>query len=604
MKKISLFVSMIMLALSLCIPVCVNAEYTSETPDYSAWSATELTGVTNATQWAPSGTYDNFVLEYTIQTSNWTSGTWMWYNFRQQSPVANNVRYGANNGVLMGEGIWGQSDFTTGSSEVGNVSDNAVHKMRIYANGKDITVEEYVNGKWELAVAFEQTKYDASRGGGAIKFTTTSPISFTITDAKVYSRYDSEVPDYDAWTTTKLTGVTNATQWAPSGTYDNFVLEYTIQTSNWTSNNGWMWYQFRQTTPAVNNVRYGSRPLDARLLGEPVWASNQFPAEGDTKIGNVSDNEAHKMRVAAIGKDITVEEYVNGRWELALAFEQTNYNATLGGGTIKFSSTPAFTITDAKIYVPYESEVPDYSDWKATELATTITTNDSNTMWAPSGIYDNFVLEYTISVTASADTTNYLWYNFRQTTPVANNVRYVTVLPGGKMSVEPSWGVTSGWKSADEDRGVVTADGAKHKMRVYANGADWIIEENINGNWAHVASFSQLSYTPGTKGSIKFSSNKTTTFTIENATIYEEKVSVTVEAENIGAFEGKDNTTATAFIADLEDVTGTLSVSITPAEGEAVEKTTDTVFTNATVKLGIIVNNLLDAMATAVVTVE
>jgi len=336
MKKVySLILATIMLVINLALPVL--AEEATNVPDYSVWKATTLTGATNATQWVPTGTYDDFVLEYTIQTSNWATG-WMWYQLRQNTGKSTtNVRYASRNsdGVIIAEPVWASNQFTVGDTKIGNVSDNEAHKMRVYAEGKTIIVEEYINGVWVLAIAFEQTNYDETLGGGTIKFSSAN--AFTLTDVNIYERYESAVPDYTDWQETSLTGATNATSWVPTGTYDDFVLEYTIETSNWAANTGWMWYQYRMNADATTNVRYGSRKADGVIVGESAWGSNNFVA-GDAERGNVSDNEAHIMRVCAIGEDIIVEEKLNGEWAHVITFKKANYDASLGGGTIKFSS--------------------------------------------------------------------------------------------------------------------------------------------------------------------------------------------------------------------------------------------------------------------------
>ena len=77
----------------------------------------------------------------------------------------------------------------------------------------------------------------------------------------------------------------------------------------------------------------------------------------------------------------------------------------------------------------------------------------------------------------------------------------------------------------------------------------------------------------------------------------------TIEAQNIGAFEGTDGSVATAFKAEMTDVTGQLSLTVTPSEGEAKDFDLETTFTEANVTFGLIVNNLYDAAATAVITV-
>ena len=78
---------------------------------------------------------------------------------------------------------------------------------------------------------------------------------------------------------------------------------------------------------------------------------------------------------------------------------------------------------------------------------------------------------------------------------------------------------------------------------------------------------------------------------------------VTVIAENLGAFEGTDGSMATAFIANMEEVTGRLNLTITPSEGEAKVLEIPTVLTDANVVLGLIINNFYDAAAEAIVTV-
>ncbi|MGN0183252.1 MAG: hypothetical protein ACI4DP_12730 [Candidatus Ornithomonoglobus sp.] len=82
---------------------------------------------------------------------------------------------------------------------------------------------------------------------------------------------------------------------------------------------------------------------------------------------------------------------------------------------------------------------------------------------------------------------------------------------------------------------------------------------------------------------------------------------ITVTATNVGAFE--DDATlgttgvATAFKAEMGDVTGTLSFTVTTTEGLARSFEGATTLTEANVVLGIIVNGLYDAGATGVLTV-
>lgn len=77
-----------------------------------------------------------------------------------------------------------------------------------------------------------------------------------------------------------------------------------------------------------------------------------------------------------------------------------------------------------------------------------------------------------------------------------------------------------------------------------------------------------------------------------------------VKSENLGAFEGTDGSTATAFKADLTGVTGKLNMTITSSEGEAKDFEGFTTLSDANVILGIIAENLKDAAATAVITVQ
>ncbi|MGM9936503.1 MAG: hypothetical protein ACI38A_04090, partial [Candidatus Ornithomonoglobus sp.] len=85
------------------------------------------------------------------------------------------------------------------------------------------------------------------------------------------------------------------------------------------------------------------------------------------------------------------------------------------------------------------------------------------------------------------------------------------------------------------------------------------------------------------------------------------EIPVRVTATNVGAFE--DDATlgttgvATAFKAEMGDVTGTLSFTVTPSEGEARTFEGATTLTEANVVLGIIVSGLYDAGATGVLTV-
>lgn len=78
---------------------------------------------------------------------------------------------------------------------------------------------------------------------------------------------------------------------------------------------------------------------------------------------------------------------------------------------------------------------------------------------------------------------------------------------------------------------------------------------------------------------------------------------IEIEAENIGEFEGtNDDSVATAFVAEMGDVTGTLNITVT---SNGTEKTFEsaTTLTDANVVLGIIVD-IYDALATAVITVQ
>jgi len=248
------------------------------------------------------------------------------------------------------------------------VSDNAnkellapqMTEFTTYPQLDKVQLRELVNGgEWKKAIAFEQTDYDETLGGGSIRFSANNPISFTLTDAVIYQQEaptqmasEPQTPDYSDWNKTQLSTQTvkndTALVWVPEGVYDDFVLEYTIETSGWEIGK-WLWYELRRNTGnSATNVRYASRNSDGTILGEPIWASNHFSV-GDTQIGNVSDNEAHKMRVSAIGKNIIVEEYINdGMYVIA---ENASDNFYLGAD-IELSDVPvAFKLGEEKLFI-------------------------------------------------------------------------------------------------------------------------------------------------------------------------------------------------------------------------------------------------------------
>lgn len=83
-----------------------------------------------------------------------------------------------------------------------------------------------------------------------------------------------------------------------------------------------------------------------------------------------------------------------------------------------------------------------------------------------------------------------------------------------------------------------------------------------------------------------------------------EATSTTVTATNLGGFAGDDGSAATAFKAVMGNVTGALNLKVTPSTGEAKTFNGFATLTDANVVLGIIVNGLNDAAATAEITIK
>ena len=557
--------------------------------DYSAWELKEevasASGSVNAsTKWVSSGSYDDFVMEYTISATG-NSGFGVWYNFRMNSTSPSRMFAQANS--LVTEKTWGGYNYETMSTEYGILgTSGAEHKMRISAIGSVYTVEEYINNAW---VRVGEYTDDGTSAAGPINFGGhQAGTTFTLKDIKIYQYVEPVVVtpfvDYSAWElkeeVASASGSVNAsTKWVSSGSYDDFVMEYTISA---TGNSGFgVWYNFRMNSTSPSRMFAQANSL----VTEKTWGGYNYETMS-TEYGILGTSGAeHKMRISAIGSVYTVEEYINNAW--VRVGEYTD-DGTSAAGPINFGGHQAgttFTLKDIKIYQYVEPVVVtpfvDYSALTAKESVASLNGSTSDgSKFSSSYNYENFVIEFTVS--ANGTGAYGMWWNFRDANPAnANSRMYVDTT---SIKTEKTWGGYD-YETMSTEYGILGNADSSHKIRISAIGKVYTVEEEINGEWIRVGEYTDnvesaagpISLAGVTNGSGTIVTN----FTLTNLAIYELQNLTLTPGAISSAAEGTQITfTADRAVATIpETLTITDGVSSFNASAAAGSSDTEVVVT-------------------------
>ncbi|MBO5008561.1 MAG: hypothetical protein J6D26_06980 [Clostridia bacterium] len=594
MKKLSLFLVFTMLISIFAAMPVVQADETAF-PDYSSWDYTTYDTVTvdgtNNHQWVINRPYQDLVIEFDITLTE-VSGKVpkMWYRLRKGTPNYAGEMYVTNTAFDIvtdwnstDSYIWG--NLNTG---LGIFDTYATKKMRISSIGATYIVEQNVNNVWTRVGEFTDPNYDASTAGTQLQIATGAQNPFKLENIKIY-KYEEPITvtpfvDYSAWElkeeVASASGSVNAsTKWVSSGSYDDFVMEYTISA---TGNSGFgVWYNFRMNSTSPSRMFAQANSL----VTEKTWGGYNYETMS-TEYGILGTSGAeHKMRISAIGSVYTVEEYINNAW--VRVGEYTD-DGTSAAGPINFGGHQAgttFTLKDIKIYQYVEPVVVtpfvDYSALTAKESVASLNGSTSDgSKFSSSYNYENFVIEFTVS--ANGTGAYGMWWNFRDANPAnANSRMYVDTT---SIKTEKTWGGYD-YETMSTEYGILGNADSSHKIRISAIGKVYTVEEEINGEWIRVGEYTDnvesaagpISLAGVTNGSGTIVTN----FTLTNLAIYELQNLTLTPGAISSAAEGTQITfTADRAVATIpETLTITDGVSSFNASAAAGSSDTEVVVT-------------------------
>ena len=594
MKKLSLFLVFTMLISIFAAMPVVQADETAF-PDYSSWDYTTYDTVTvdgtNNHQWVINRPYQDLVIEFDITLTE-VSGKVpkMWYRLRKGTPNYAGEMYVTNTAFDIvtdwnstDSYIWG--NLNTG---LGIFDTYATKKMRISSIGATYIVEQNVNNVWTRVGEFTDPNYDASTAGTQLQIATGAQNPFKLENIKIY-KYEEPITvtpfvDYSAWElkeeVASASGSVNAsTKWVSSGSYDDFVMEYTISA---TGNSGFgVWYNFRMNSTSPSRMFAQANSL----VTEKTWGGYNYETMS-TEYGILGTSGAeHKMRISVIGSVYTVEEYINNAW--VRVGEYTD-DGTSAAGPINFGGHQAgttFTLKDIKIYQYVEPVVVtpfvDYSALTAKESVASLNGSTSDgSKFSSSYNYENFVIEFTVS--ANGTGAYGMWWNFRDANPAnANSRMYVDTT---SIKTEKTWGGYD-YETMSTEYGILGNADSSHKIRISAIGKVYTVEEEINGEWIRVGEYTDnvesaagpISLAGVTNGSGTIVTN----FTLTNLAIYELQNLTLTPGAISSAAEGTQITfTADRAVATIpETLTITDGVSSFNASAAAGSSDTEVVVT-------------------------
>lgn len=536
MKKLSLFLVFTMLISIFAAMPVVQAADVESFVDYSGWIATAETGSASAGQkWTSTSSYSDFVLEFDVKIDSFLNSAVnpkIWFTVRNSSTSAS--AFYVQNTTIVGEASVGDRNtanwngaFSNGNHGMDTAGE--VHTFRIFAIGKDVVLDEKVDGSWVRVGEMANEKYTADSAEGAIVISG-AQANIIVSNATVYTKPDETAAfvDYSGWDATREADSAAADQnWRTSGLYSDFVIEFDVKIDNFINNatNPKIWFDVREKSSTNSSSFYVQ---NANILGEAVtgdrnsgtWAFN------NTDHGMDTAGEVHTFRIFAIGKDIVLDEKINDTWVRVGAMTNKSYSSDYTGGKFRVGGSSAYIrVSNATVYTKPEAVVVtpfvDYSALTAKESVASLNGSTSDgSKFSSSYNYENFVIEFTVS--ANGTGAYAMWWNFRAANPAnANSRMYVDTT---SIKTEKTWGGYD-YETMSTEYGILGDTDSTHKIRISAIGKVYIVEEEINGEWIRVGEYTDnvesaagpISLAGVTNGSGTIVTN----FTLTNLAIYE-----------------------------------------------------------------------------------
>ena len=537
MKKLSLFLVFSMLISIFAAMPVVQAADVESFVDYSGWIATAETGSASAGQkWTSTSSYSDFVLEFDVKIDSFLNSAVnpkIWFTVRNSSTSAS--AFYVQNTTIVGEASVGDRNtanwngaFSNGNHGMDTAGE--VHTFRIFAIGKDVVLDEKVDGSWVRVGEMANEKYTADSAEGAIVISG-AQANIIVSNATVYTKPDETAAfvDYSGWDATREADSAAADQnWRTSGLYSDFVIEFDVKIDNFINNatNPKIWFDVREKSSTNSSSFYVQ---NANILGEAVtgdrnsgtWAFN------NTDHGMDTAGEVHTFRIFAIGKDIVLDEKINDTWVRVGAMTNESYSTDYTGGKFRVGGSNSYIwVSNATVYTKPEevASFVDYSALTAKESLTSLScaadhANSTYIKYLSTNNYENFVMEYTVSITEGSDSGYGLWLTFRKNSSAV--LSYITY--ASQFDVNQAISSAYDYLNISKEYGILGDAGSEHIMRVSAIGRKYTFEEKVNGKWVRVGEYTDN--VDSAPGQIEFSgyapSGKTTLFTLSDIAVYE-----------------------------------------------------------------------------------